>query len=593
MGAFIYLSAALVACGGGGGGNGGGGYTPPTSTPTPPPGTVVLNASSPTTTSLPAASGYSGTVTFPAGTGTVQISTSATNGTGYVLNSKAGRRVNTTSTPNPFGCVGSTPYAATPRRVNVAYPVHPISPGDAFHYTGSLATTYTESAPCPQPTATSSASITLDVAAQAATQPAGATSDLQSTENDAFPTLTSTTYSDQYVSNSGGNFTEYELKQSDPNGNSSDTAFANPQILDKTPGASWSNNPAATITETLSDGTRDTRTVASDGSYTDTETFPNGGTATISVNGAATNSALNGGGTYSVAGANFAYGPPSGSSGTQTMRNGLFYITLYAQTAVSANGSPALSINVPSSVTGNVYLAALQPDGTWQTIAGPVTVSNGVAAFTSSPGQFIIRNGFSETVALFQSVTQPANTIVLTINDGSSSKDRIFPQWFTPPGAGGSLISDTFVNNGSKTVDPNCHVGNGVATGNQVVEAHTQIDPVLGYTETRVTTTYNASGYGAVCVAIADTLDSYINYQDTTTLIDYQTQNGNPNSVDTLTEYLGMQSPSTGQMARTQSVSPLAVARAVEAIQFQRDVQRAQKVRALRETLTGNRGADL
>jgi hypothetical protein len=81
-------------------------------------------------------------------------------------------------------------------------------------------------------------------------------------------------------------------------------------------------------------------------------------------------------------------------------------------------------------------------------------------------------------------------------------------------------------------------------------------------------------------------LNSYYDYQNDTTKIDYQSQNGQPNSISKIVEYLGMSSPTTPypSIRRQQSVSavsPVAVAARIAAIDHTRAVERAQRIEAL------------
>jgi hypothetical protein len=93
-------------------------------------------------------------------------------------------------------------------------------------------------------------------------------------------------------------------------------------------------------------------------------------------------------------------------------------------------------------------------------------------------------------------------------------------------------------------------------------------------------------------VTISDTLSDYYDYSDNTTRIDYQSTNGQPNSVNTITETLGMQSATCGsggtgpcaQVRRADSQRPIShaiVVAHVGAIEQVRAVQRAQRVEAL------------
>lgn len=433
------LSVAVVACGGGGGGG-----TPPVTAP----------SVSPTQTPTPAP----------------------------------------TATPTSNGCVGVAPFAAS--RHAMAAP-RPIASGDQFSYTGSLQETYVQSAPCPLPTATTNATISVGVSDSATTAPNSQPGTAATvSETDVYPTHTSTSSTTQVLQNSGTALLLYSTNANDGNGDSIQTTYTNAQEIDDLgAGGPWTNGPAATVQETMADGTSIARTIASDGSYTDTETYPTGSPATITVNGASNSTALNGSGVYAFAGATFSYAAPTG---------------------------------------GN---------------------------------------------------------ITLTITNGTSSKTRTFPAWFTVP-ASGSYITDTFADNGVKPFDANCSVPATISTsgGTQIVETYSVLDPVLGYTETRTTTSYDVSGYGPACVAISDTLSSYYDYSDDTQRIDWQSQNGQPNSVNTITETLNMQSASCGSgsppcaQARKRAAQPIsrtAVLARIAQIQTVRALERAQRLNAL------------
>lgn len=435
-----FLSAGLVACGGGGGG--GGNVTPATPTPQP------------TSTSTPAPK----------------------------------------PSNNPYGCVGQPPFtSAAARRSSIS---HPVAAGDSFAYSGKLNRVYAQSAPCVQPTATASASISVNVTDSATTAPNGqSATDSQSVETDNYPTQSTTITTDQTLQNNATGFVLFADSSSDSSGNSIATAYNVAQVLDKGPGTagSWQNDPTAIVTEQLADGTHISRRLASDGSYTDTETFPDGSQSTINVNGAATGKPLDGSGTYTIAGVQLTYAAPAGGSITET---------------------------------------------------------------------------------------------------SSSGKTSTYPAWFTI--SGGALVTDSFTDNGTQTIDTNCALAPTFPTqGTQIVETSSTTDPVLGYTDLRVTTSYNVDGYGAVCVAITDILKSYYDYQLDTTKI-YRSQNGQPNSVNTITEYLTMTSPTSALPAsRTRTseagVSPVTVAAHVAAIQHQRAIALAVRAHALHTILMHQR----
>jgi hypothetical protein len=351
----------------------------------------------------------------------------------------------------------------------------------------------------------------------------GSATQSTSTETDAYPTNTTTTNTSSVLEiepypGTASTLVLFSTSSNDGTGNSIATSYANKQEIDDlgtAAGVPWSNNPTANVTETT-DAMSSYRQIASDGSYNETDSAPNGGQATISIDGAEGGTTLDGGGTY--------------------------------------------HLNVGAQCNGEVIF-----------LYGPPT----------------------------------AGSITLTITDWApnskgictkGSKTRTFPAWFTvPSGAGSGYVTDNFVDNGAVNLPQACNgVKPAVTTANnQVVETYNVLDPVLGYTETRTTTSYDVSGYGPVCVSISDTLSDYYDYSDNTTRIDYQSQNGQPNSVNTITETLTMNGTTCGsggsgpcaQVRRAdsvQAVSPAVVAARVAAIELHRAVQRARGVEALR-----------
>jgi hypothetical protein len=125
-------------------------------------------------------------------------------------------------------------------------------------------------------------------------------------------------------------------------------------------------------------------------------------------------------------------------------------------------------------------------------------------------------------------------------------------------------------------------------SGEQIVETQRTVDPVLGYIETRTTTSYDVNGFGPACVTIHDVLDSYYDYTADTTKVDYQSENGQPNRVDTIDETLSMTAPVTpySGVRRTESsspVSPALVSARLAAIDYVRALQRADQLKQLRD----------
>jgi hypothetical protein len=228
-------------------------------------------------------------------------------------------------------------------------------------------------------------------------------------------------------------------------------------------------------------------------------------------------------------------------------------------------------------------------DGSYgETDAAVNGVSSSITVNGAANAKPLDGSGAYDVVGLttFSYAAPSAGSITLSIMSGGTTvKTRTFPAWYT---ISGSLINDTFSDNGIKPFDPSCSVPAAIGSaGEQVVETYSVLDPVLGYTDTRVTTSYDVSGFGQACVTITDTMKSYYDYTNDTTKVDYQSQNGLPNRIDTIVESLSMTSPTTPYSGarRAESarpVSPALVVARESAITHRRELQRLNTLRALR-----------
>jgi hypothetical protein len=213
----LLVAGAVSACGGGGGGGG----TPATATP-----------STPTPTSVP------------------------------------------TVAANPDGCVGiNTATRSTSLRPQ-AVGVQPPANGDAATYAGTLSETFVAVSPCPIPTTTTSANVTIDVAMTSATNE-------QDVETDNYATnSTVETTNATVATNSTGSQLSYDETKETTTDSVSDSlvttyglqpltyAFASPLPYPVT-----SNDPPSTVVDSLADGSSTNRTynAAADGSYTESD----------------------------------------------------------------------------------------------------------------------------------------------------------------------------------------------------------------------------------------------------------------------------------------------------------------------------------
>ena len=185
---------------------------------------------------------------------------------------------------NIFGCVGVQSSQTADRLVSTMLSgVHPITGGNAFNYTGTLAQSIVRSQPCPQPTATANANVTLAVTMTSATNE-------HSVEQDAYTTNTTQLTTDATVALNSGIYTESQETSTDLAGNQTVTTYS-PALQyavqsEPATGGCWTGTAPATVNQTAVDGTLLQRQYnTATGGYTETDTFPGGvGTNTITVN---------------------------------------------------------------------------------------------------------------------------------------------------------------------------------------------------------------------------------------------------------------------------------------------------------------------
>lgn len=142
---------------------------------------------------------------------------------------------------------------------------------------------YTYPSPSPLPSSSITAAVTQTVTTGTAAYPGGsaAVSNLHSVENDVMALRTNTITTDAWLGFIGsgssaalGVFGTNVADGNNPVASTIQTIYTAPQQSDlvvETNGASWSNSPAASITEKDADGFSATRTINADGSYIDTQ----------------------------------------------------------------------------------------------------------------------------------------------------------------------------------------------------------------------------------------------------------------------------------------------------------------------------------
>jgi hypothetical protein len=248
---------------------------------------------------------------------------------------------------NIFGCVGgnaSPPPAGSAIERPALTGVHPITNGDNFPYTGTMVQTISRTQPCPQPTTTASATVTLDVTTSGTTE--------TSIETDTFPLQTSGLTTVANVSETTGTpmeFLESSETATDINGNAIATTYNSPGLiyaeLPDTNGAMWSNNAPKTVNQTINDGETIDRTYGANGTYTEVDTLPGGnGTNTVTLN-------ADGSGSYAI-------GMPTPAPGVPPpppLTTFSFSAPSGGTIALTINGSPSGTIPVWFTPTNTFY----------------------------------------------------------------------------------------------------------------------------------------------------------------------------------------------------------------------------------------------
>ena len=203
--------------------------------------------------------------------------------------------------PSQIGQSSSTP---TPAPASAPTPAvspspYPHTEGDVFVYGGTLTQAYQSfpevvapGTPAPEPTSVTTQNVTQTVTVRANQSFNGGSGlfDMHSAEIDSYAsglkstTSTTDTYEAIAQAGSSSQLVSYGTQFTDEAGDSMTVSYAPQIILDQlphTPGAQWSNGPGATVLQALAGNANGSaitvqRTVHSDGTYSETTTYPPG-----------------------------------------------------------------------------------------------------------------------------------------------------------------------------------------------------------------------------------------------------------------------------------------------------------------------------
>jgi hypothetical protein len=259
-----------------------------------------------------------------------------------------------------------------------------------------------------------------------------------------------------------------------------------------------------------------------------------------------------------------------------------------------SNGPPAtVNANLADGSTTQRTYASNGAYTENDTIAG-LTGINAIQVNADFSGSYTIQEGTGSGAITFAFSAPSAGEITLTQTDsgGTSSGNfgQAIPQWWT----GTSLYSDTTTGSAVASLPAPCNPSPAIGSADAFTRTISQIDPVLGFTDTRTITSYvvpnfNGSGttVGPVCVVISDVENLYYDYFLNTTRQIFVPRGGSadPLQTDTISEaYWFSSAPTIDSIRRADASNPAnvpglaaSIATHEAGIAFARSVERAQR----------------
>jgi hypothetical protein len=216
--------------------------------------------------------------------------------------------------------------------------------------------------------------------------------------------------------------------------------------------------------------------------------------------------------------------------------------------------------------------------------------SNAIAVNADGSGTYNI-----DASALIFSYSAPTSgAITLTVTEpGQSPQTLSIPAWFSP---NPNLYSDTTTDTSPPTVPSQCAPNPPVTPTDDFHRVISLIDPVLGYTETETIDAFVVSGsptVGPACVVISDVVDNYYDYNFDTPYVIYAslTSPAAPMQTTTIDEAYWYSAAPTGTAASstraaTESLGGVpglgaSIAAHASGIAFQRTLERTQQMETL------------
>jgi hypothetical protein len=514
----LVVAGGVAACGGGGGVSGG---VPAT------PGSYVVSGGTQTlgsaqTITIPSNNGISGTISFPAGTGTVQYATSTTTPSGVVSIQSADQRSAQIAAAN--SAILYITYSATTGPVTLsgipgaAITFSSAPTGTVYEAQGTLSGTYSYWQTLGV-LSVSGATVTLPARPGSVTIPQGSSlfiavyigNVLQTPA--AHPATVGNTFS---FTGTLTKTTTYNYPATQATAIPTSVASGQPPLI-QTATVSTTITVQATPAPTFSTGAG---TVDFHTAETDAYDLQSNVSATDAWYG------LDGAGTQFL-----YYGSAIADNANDTYTNTYGTAQIVDQlpeTNGSWTNSPAGTFT-ENDADGTAFVRAVSADGSYlenSTIPDALTLailvnSNGSGSyggsayvtFKSKTGLTFSAPASGVITVQVVATTAPAPTGTATAKPTATPLTVATPAaWFSPSP---KLYGETDTMQTGVSFPGSCSVPAKFGTsGNQLVQAIDRIDPVLGYTELETITTYLQPGVGPACVVLSDNQTYYYDYND-------------------------------------------------------------------------------
>jgi len=179
----------------------------------------------------------------------------------------------------------------------------------------------------------------------------------------------------------------------------------------------------------------------------------------------------------------------------------------------------------------------------------PAPVTASITENADGSGSYSLPLQGNANTGLSFSTPDPSGTITITASfaDGTSAGFTSSVWWPQPL----SLYQELTTNNGTVQIPGSCAFGAAFGVrANSLTDASTRVDTVLGTVETITQTSYIVPKYGAVCVQLTDSLQTFYDYSGQASAILFG-KGPDPLTTETISSTIGLVSATVGTSSAT------------------------------------------